>query len=59
MNILVVDDEIYARKALIKQVTELLGSRPCELSAKVAHGASVRCSRCSCCSRIVIRHAPP
>ena len=31
MNILVVDDEIYARKALIKQVTELLGSRPCEL----------------------------
>ena len=31
MNVLVVDDEVYARKALIKQVTEILGERPGEV----------------------------
>ena len=46
MNILVVDDEIYARKALIKQVTELLGSRPCELyEAQDAETARLLLSR--------------
>ena len=34
MNVLVVDDEVYARKALIKQVTEILGERPGEVKSE-------------------------
>lgn len=46
MNILVVDDEIYARKALVKQITELLSNHPCELyEAQDAETARLLLSR--------------
>ena len=46
MNVLVVDDEVYARKALIKQVTEILGERPGEVyEAEDAETACLLLSR--------------
>lgn len=46
MNVLIVDDEVYARKALIKQVTEILGERPGEVyEAEDAETACLLLSR--------------
>lgn len=46
MNVLIVDDEVYARKALVKQVTEILGERPGEVyEAEDAETACLLLSR--------------